>query len=339
MIRRCAGASTSPNRVGRPFFRRALRILISLGYLYFACAYFGPDDPFKTNRYYEIAWYGAFLARTFDFHAGLAFLAIALAAAVIRRWRAAIAATPLLLIGVGPTIWEYRLRESADSRTNSLRVMSVNLLWVNENTQPILDEILAESPDVLLLQEYTPTWHRAVQTKLGTSYSYATLHLIPGAFGAAIYSKYPLSEGVRSPGDSFEDRSPFLRAVLDIQGRNVSVYCVHLVPPTWANFGLMRRQFKILHEELTKTAGPLIVGGDFNFTGNASMDNCLELIGLTDAHAAAGYGRGATFKLRLLPDIRIDHIYMSAGLTPVACRTGIGRDSDHRPVIVDFRFK
>ena len=56
-----------------------------------------------------------------------------------------------------------------------------------------------------------------------------------------------------------------------------------------------------------------------------------------DAYSLAGWGRGATWRsvglLRWAPGLRLDHIYLSEGLTCSECYTGNRTGSDHRPVV------
>ncbi len=243
---------------------------------------------------------------------------------------------PLCLIGLEPTIESYWTGDSQAGAKANFRVMIVNLLWVNRNTAPIIDEILAENPDLLLLQEYTPTWHRAMQKALTGTYPYYFGHPAEEAFGAAIYSKRPLSDPFRFPGAIPGDRSPFFRSTVRVADWEIAVYCGHIVPPSWTNRNLMRRQFCELYDTLKQEQRPMLVGGDFNFTRRAEMDEKLKSLGLAEAHTESGIGRGATFKIPWLPDIGIDHVYISSGLAPIKCRTGVSRGSDHRPVIVDL---
>lgn len=311
-------------------------LVIVFGYSYYVLANLTQTNLCDTEPGNEFLWYTSFLARTFDFHVGLLFLGLAIVAVIARRFVIAAAVLPLCLIGLEPTIESYWLHYSgADAKAN-LRVMTVNLLWVNRNTAPIIDEILAENPDLLLLQEYTPIWHLAMQNALTETYPYYFGHPTEEAFGTAIYSKHPLSDPFRSPGAIPGDRSPFFRSTVRVADWEVALYCVHIVPPSWTNRILMRRQFCELYDALKQEQRPMLVGGDFNFTRRAEMDEKLQSLGLAEAHAQSGIGRGATFKIPWLPDIGIDHVYMSSVLTPIKCRTGIGRGSDHRPVVVDM---
>ncbi|MBI1826388.1 MAG: endonuclease/exonuclease/phosphatase family protein [Planctomycetes bacterium] len=314
-------------------------IIVLPGYACIAFAYLGPKVPFERGRLHDLAWYATFMARTFDYHIGLVYAIIAILALLLRRFRLALAALPLFLIGVGPTLQSLKAIQSDDEKSGLFRVMTANLLWVNRQTDLILNEILREDPDLVFLQEYTPTWDVAAKRALSVKYPFSFAQPAEQAFGAAIYSKNPISDAIRFPGFPPGNRSPFLRANLNLASGEVKIYCVHMVPPTWSNRALFLDQFAALYSELKKQDGPTIVGGDFNFTNRASMANLLTSFGLSEAQSMAGHGRGGTFKIPFLPNIAIDHVYSSRQFAPISCRTGIGEGSDHRPLIVDLHRK
>jgi len=218
--------------------------------------------------------------------------------------------------------------------------MSVNLLMANRNHTPIISEIQAAEPDILLLQEYTCHWHEALQKAIGADYPYTIYVCQEDSFGTAVYSRSPF---VGQPHHSLPLGStdvPQIRTVIDIAGQKIAVYNVHLLPPRRLDYIIEQRiQWADLLALLAKETLPTIVGGDFNFTQRCPQAAAISRIGFTDAHTAAGRGRGATWPvngpLRYVPGLRLDHIYLGRGFIPVTCRTGEGKGSDHRPVIVE----
>jgi len=122
------------------------------------------------------------------------------------------------------------------------------------------------------------------------------------------------------------------------------VYNVHLLPPLGiAHMIESRSQLADLLDMLAADPLPVIVGGDFNFTETSSNARALRRQELIDSHSIAGRGRGATWPVnsffRWLPGVRLDHVYISDGLTCTSCRTGNGFGSDHRPVVVEVGFR
>jgi len=84
---------------------------------------------------------------------------------------------------------------------------------------------------------------------------------------------------------------------------------------------------------------PVIFAGDLN-TPPTSVSIKRLAARMQDCFAEAGSGFGMSFLIRRnFPLIRIDYIWASDELTPIACRTGDSYPSDHRPVIADLSFR
>jgi endonuclease/exonuclease/phosphatase (EEP) superfamily protein YafD len=222
-----------------------------------------------------------------------------------------------------------------------LRVMSVNLLMVNTDTAGIIGEIKAEQPDVLMLQEYTAGWHNAIQRELGAAYPHSSVVMREDSFGIAVYSRTAfVGDVVQFPlGRAGVEQ---MRAEVDLRGgHRLALYNVHLLPPRTPLYtGEHRLQFDDLVNALRAEPLPYVVCGDFNFPETTPQHAALKRAGAREAHELAGRGRGATWPVNgvfryLVPGIRIDHVYLGSPLTATRCETGIGRGSDHRPVVVD----
>jgi vancomycin resistance protein VanJ len=164
------------------------------------------------------------------------------------------------------------------------------------------------------------------------------------SFGIAIYSRTPFIGEV-------EQRFPLgragveqMRAEVEIGGRRLAIYNIHLLPPrTLLYTGEHRLQFADLVQALRSEKLPYIVCGDFNFPETAPQHAALKRAGVHEAHELAGFGRGATWPVNsvfryLMPGVRIDHVYLAPQLTATRCVTGEGRGSDHRPVVVEAAF-
>jgi endonuclease/exonuclease/phosphatase (EEP) superfamily protein YafD len=212
---------------------------------------------------------------------------------------------------------------------------------VNQDTQGIIDEILAARPDVVLLQEYTDAWHAAMKPALSGQYPFSSFVTQDDSFGVAIYSRTPFVNGEadnRLPlGRSL---APQTRAVVRFNGHDVAVYNVHLLPPRRLDYTVeSRMQFADLLKTLSEEKLPYVVAGDWNLTGDTPQHRDLARIGARDAHDLAGTGRGATWPVnsffRYVPGLRFDHVYVGPGLTAAGSEVGVGRGSDHRPVIAD----
>jgi endonuclease/exonuclease/phosphatase (EEP) superfamily protein YafD len=328
--------------------KRLLRIeawvLIIGTYMLVAFAYAWPADfRNQASVFVAVAWVAS-LVRTFMFHGGLILAGVAVVAACARSWRLLGATIPLLLVTLGPSFHSYWPRTENEVRGEALVVMSVNLLMVNRDTAPIIEEIEAVSPDVLLLQEYSFHWHEVLQAEIGGDYPHISYVTRDDSFGAAIYCRRPFLHEPQRHVPLGQASAAQMRAVIEFEGRQVAVYNIHLLPPWGIAYTIENRsQFADLLDLLAAEPLPTVIGGDFNFTENSPNAAALRRQGLVDAHSVGGWGRGATWPVisffRWIPGIRLDHIYLGGGLTCTECRRGTGQGSDHRPVIARIGFE
>ncbi len=283
------------------------------------------------------------MVRTFVFHFGLVLLPVTAVTLWGRNWRLFLATLPLLGVTLAPTLWEFRPRPTPVVEGESVTVMSVNLLMANKSTTSIIDEIQAVDPDVLLIQEYAWHWHKALQAALSSEYPYIEYVTQEDSFGAAIYARRPFEGKVEPYIPLGSAVQPQMRAVIRIADRPVAFYNIHLLPPWGLESTIEHRaQTADLLDALAEEPLPVVLGGDFNFTENSPHASALARLGLTDAHALGGWGRGTTWPVnsffRWIPSIRLDHVYLSNSLTCIECQTGVGYGSDHRPVMARIGF-
>lgn len=214
-----------------------------------------------------------------------------------------------------------------------LTVMTVNVLNINaDRGYGIAAEIRDVHPHVILFQEYSDN----------TSAGLAGLHdlyphrlisdypVIDGTQDLAIYSRIPL----RNPRHVHTgDSRPVLLADLTWDGETVTVAAVHTLSPTdrhraagWVD------EFAGLPAVLPSEV-PLLVGGDFNaVAGHAPFRGMLDAAGLTDL--TAGTRTWPNYR-GVIPFWQLDHILGSRHWHVIgAARTGTGKGSDHRPLIL-----
>lgn len=323
--------------------RRYGVVITVVVYLALLFAYLFPQDFRNESRVYLAVAWCVMIVGTFVFHIGLGMAVIAAAAWWCRLRRLAMATVPVLVFTLAPAAWQMVPRGDNATSGPTLRVMSANLLWNNGDTSGIVSEIVEAKADVLLLQEYTPHWHEAIQRAVGPVYAYCVFEDREDSFGAAIYSRFPFVGPVDSSVPLAGLDSQQIRAVVDVDGTHIAVYGVHLMPPRSLNrTGMNRAMFADLLDLFAEEQRPVIVGGDFNFTPTSSQAAELARVGFSEAHAQAGWGRGSTWPVhsifRYVPGIRLDQVYVSDDLACVGSRTGVGSGSDHRPVIVDIRY-
>jgi endonuclease/exonuclease/phosphatase (EEP) superfamily protein YafD len=145
----------------------------------------------------------------------------------------------------------------------------------------------------------------------------------------------------------YPDR-PDLRAVLEVDGRALTVIVAHPPPPRRHRDGLYVNPGTAAQvAALTALAagdGPALLLGDLNLTPLHAGYGGLRRAGLRDAFAEAGRGFGFTLprrwrRLPLVPFARIDYVWHTAHLA--ASRAWVGPDagSDHLPVCARLHWR
>jgi vancomycin resistance protein VanJ len=233
-----------------------------------------------------------------------------------------------------------------------LRVMTANLLVSNEDVLAAGALVLVEQPDVVALQELSPTMAAHLAQALRSEYPYQLLEASPVPSGLGILSRHPFQAEVS--GGELPRPCFCQRVVVDLGGRTVTVVNVHPWPP---HFHYVRiaglpiptefepRQttdgVQAALEGLDRRPGPLIVAGDFNVGDRQPTYRWLRR-DLLDAHREAGWGLGYTFpaiSFEGSPDIlvvRIDYVFHDPSVRARATRTGITPGSDHHYVVADL---
>jgi endonuclease/exonuclease/phosphatase family metal-dependent hydrolase len=142
---------------------------------------------------------------------------------------------------------------------------------------------------------------------------------------------YDLSVGRREPRGA-------LRCDLDLGGgKQLHVFCLHL----GLSIGERRRQEALLlSADILRDAArrdPLVVCGDFNYWGNGAVPS---LVRQAIHDAALELGTPARTYPTRLPMMRLDRIYVDAGVRPVSIhphRTELSKvASDHLPLVLRF---
>jgi endonuclease/exonuclease/phosphatase (EEP) superfamily protein YafD len=83
----------------------------------------------------------------------------------------------------------------------------------------------------------------------------------------------------------------------------------------------------------------LVAIGDFNATQYSLVYEQLKAGGLRSAHDDRGRGCATTWPngMVLVPPIRIDQAFLSAEVVCQGIAEGVGRGSDHKPLILDVQ--
>lgn len=243
----------------------------------------------------------------------------------------------LHLVWAAPDLQPARPLPDEVEAAPRLRLFSANLLFTNTDMGGFAAEIVAARPDVLALQELSAVnLARLEDEGVLDDFPHRTVFARPDAFGTAVYSRLPLedSEQFRLAG------SPMARTTVLVGDHRVRLYNVHARAPfgpgmvhTWIE------QLDALREIAEDEKEPLVLAGDFNAT--SAHRGFRDLLGarLRDAHQERGRGWATSWprNLALMPPLAlIDHVLVSDAIAVLTVREGMGRGSDHLPVIVDL---
>jgi endonuclease/exonuclease/phosphatase family metal-dependent hydrolase len=218
----------------------------------------------------------------------------------------------------------------------------------------VAEVIAAERPDIVALQELDVRRARsgkvdqahAIAERLGMAFHFnAAVHVAEEQYGDAILSTLPIQLVKSGPLPRVRglERRGALWVEVQIAGaRPLQIVNTHL--------GLVPAEQRAQAQHLLgedwlghpNCRDPLILLGDFNATPRYAAYKMIAAR-LTDARRAAGVRRGAlTFPSRL-PMLRIDHMFIGAGVAVRRLFASSGPTaklaSDHLPLVADVEIE
>lgn len=297
------------------------------------------------DRGWTIKWVYAFLAYVFVpayLVGGAALITkrrwLAVAAGVVVAWHASVVGPEVLPI---PSPGHGAEASAESPRRQPLRIFYANVSVRNDEKDALFDEIRDQAPDVVVLTEMSAAWHNGFN-KGGLAVEYPHhIHLTrynPSATG--VFSRYPIIDEQRV----YKGRRVVVEAVVDADGAPLTLLAIHAPRPidsplhNFAGFWSLVGQLLDSHYA-RPDRNPLMVIGDFNATPFSLVYRRLTgAWGLRDCHRLCGHGAGVSWPNghRLLPPIRIDHALVSGEVRCAAAAEGVGRGSDHKPLILDI---
>ncbi len=263
-----------------------------------------------------------------------ALAAAATALLLARRWVAGGLAVVLALANLSLVAPLYFGADALAGATPNIRLLSLNVHFLNREFQPTLDLVADEQPDVILLMEITPEWAEAMKP-LEAVYGHS--HVMPSrrTDGMALYSRFPIAEFTveRCPGINL----PTLIAAIDAPNGRVTIVGTHPASPGNARlFEARNIQLAMVADWAAERRGPVILLGDLNTTSwSPYFRDLVSASGLRDTRY--GFGVEPTWPWLPLPlRIPIDHCLVTPHFGVVARRVGPDVGSDHRPIVVEL---
>lgn len=251
-----------------------------------------------------------------------------------RRRLAAVAA--VLTIATAVDVLPLSSRTDKIPDPVKVRVMSSNIMDGNGDAQTLFD-LAREHADIVSVQELTKGAIARLSAKgIDTVFPYRITKPAEGAFGAGLWSRYPLREATRD-----ESEATPITALVDIPGVATPPTFVVVHPPApWpAPIGQWRRGLAQVHETLEQLAGEsgsgaVVVAGDFNSTTDMLCFRDLLDLGYQDADKQNNIRFEATYpgNWQYPPLLAIDHILTRQGSSSSVWTVTVP-NSDHRSLL------
>ncbi|MEH6727721.1 MAG: endonuclease/exonuclease/phosphatase family protein [Hyphomicrobiales bacterium] len=263
----------------------------------------------------------------------LTFAGIAVLAAMLKLKGPAIAANvslicAILLLGPAKPFAFALARSDAPTTSGQFKILTLNLLYANDQIERVANYVEQQSPDFILLQEVSPINRDVID--LLEDYKFHQRCWENASMESVVLSRIkPTAQGCLPNADV-----PWMDIALN--GKQKRIISVHLNWPwpfsQWQRIDDLRTDLAALPEQR-----PVILGGDFNAVPWSHAVRTVEDI--TDTTVVPGfrftfYGYNTPFKVPLF--VPIDQILLPDSASAQSAVAGPDIGSDHRPVTVTF---
>jgi endonuclease/exonuclease/phosphatase (EEP) superfamily protein YafD len=218
------------------------------------------------------------------------------------------------------------------AQPHTIKILSANVLFHNRSAKRLLEIVREESPDVVLLVEYTARWAAQVD-ELRAAYPHYLEGPQRNPYGIALFSRYEFDAIKRIPVGYAEG----IQAVVRTSTGPFTLIGVHLRSPiTPSDEALRNAQLDGLATRVSRLTGPVVVVGDFNITPYSPyFEDWLARTGLTDTRRGRTLSPSWPAQLPFL-GVPIDHCVVSRDVVIVRHRGLAAFGSDHYPILVDL---
>lgn len=224
----------------------------------------------------------------------------------------------------------------AAGNQKNIRLLEMNVEYVNPRFERARQFIRNTNPDVIVVEELTPTWFAALAPAL-VDYPYRQTVLRDDPYGNGIFSRVPFT---KTKEYSFGPRNhPVLRGDIDCEGQTISIVHTHFQGPISPRYHKMHIDDAAGAEQVIDNCGRnVIFCGDLN-----SATWCYPLCEVVSKTQLRDTRRGRGLQLSwpttnkfCVPLLAIDHCLVRGDLKVVKRTVGPSFGSDHFPVLLDF---
>lgn len=258
-------------------------------------------------------------------------------------------ATILFSLGIVDLIWwkvQGEKLERGEFET-TLKIMTYNLSFRNKNQDLTCEVIKSAAPDILFVQELTPSWSNKLNNSIGNNYPFQEKIVIERSRGIGVFSKFKIEQSKILNNSRNKPYAQFVE--LYFGDKIVQLINVHLTSPQRAlerkseiisqyhrSYQLRKKELsninKIAREESEKFDSQ-ILAGDFNTLKYEPIFKKL-LKDWVNSFEEVGQGLGFSFPnlKNIKPIVTIDFILLKGKFKCLSSQVLIGGTSDHLAV-------
>lgn len=250
----------------------------------------------------------------------------------LRRWKEAAFFSVFLLICVFQLLPFYiPYRSSAAIDAPLLSIVQVNVNTMNDRYDAVADYVLSTKADVAAFEETSQEWIEHLKARLGSTYPHSFYLARNDNFGIALFSKYPFA---RQSIEYFgKVNLPSTLAVIDINGKPVTLVGIHTFPP-FHDLTLKTRTQELegIIARRNEFGERYVLLGDLNCSSwSPYFGDVLKGLSLYDSRLGFGVQPSwPTYALFLRTPI--DHVLLNDAFVVLDRKLGPDVGSDHFPV-------
>jgi len=233
---------------------------------------------------------------------------------------------------------------AADENSKSLKVVSANIWYKNNDTDEMRNFLENENADIVMLTEFTSDHYKALKDYFDINYKYQSLRIDELSFpytGKVVFSRYPLTNYAEGK-NKFDEL--FLKSSVEIDGEDLELVMVHTTAPVNVSYYKSRNaQLEYLKTDvITKASQNTLITGDFNVSPWSprfiEVDRYLNNLSMERVHTNEfdytwEYQGNGFFKSH------IDHTYTSEGITTTSYEYKDFPGSDHKAQVFTLAFE
>lgn len=241
----------------------------------------------------------------------------------------------------------FNEQELRGSETNTqISLMTYNLFFNNRTPNSSIQKIKEFDPDILAVQELTPSLEIKLNTSIGSTYPYKRTLALRGTHGIGVYSKHKIlaNQFLRNSSNL-----PFAQVIeMDIHNKKVQLVNVHLASPANAvenpesffpllssNYDLREHQIREVNLVTQKRKfDAQILTGDLNTTKYEPLfrklkSNWVDLFDISRIGSRLNFPNSSNTN----PILTLDYILLRGNLDGIEAKVIQGGSSDHLAII------